>query len=520
MEKSSFKPLSFSTTMRNPARIAEFLKALLAYENQPLTHEIIMKIAFDLVQKRLYVPLYANNFYKEKLQNEEDFSAQQTQIIIENSPQNHKEAGFDRGWDSRFDTWYKLAMEFGFCFYAINEPLIVTNTGHQLIAAFDENPSNDEKISNIFLNCLIKYPRSNPFRKVLNSNVPLILLLEVMNLLAKKCQNSKIHKLEIAFFLCWQDDNAEALSEYILDFRKQYQSFAYSKEIIYELCLKLLQSENTKRFKLSQICGEAIDEYLRKMRITGIVSLRGNGFFLDFNHFEMPKIEYILQNYSSKALNFKDKQSYINYLGQMDEELLRLKEQIRPQVKEDLRQKSLRNFAQNYTKEQIFDELMVLVDKKSFSKDELFKLIPEPVRFEFLVAICLKQNFENLEVLPNYSIDDEGLPKCHASGNLPDMVCVDEGSKSIVEVSLICGRMQVTNELIPITRHLKELIKNASKENAVKKYFALFIAPVIFEDSKQYAKFLKFNDKLEIKNYAILDFIKALKCSEKLEKIL
>ena len=55
---SEYKPLSFSTTMRNPARIADFLKCILPYEGQTLTNEIIMNVAATLIKKKLYKPMY------------------------------------------------------------------------------------------------------------------------------------------------------------------------------------------------------------------------------------------------------------------------------------------------------------------------------------------------------------------------------------------------------------------------------------------------------------------------------
>lgn len=50
--QAEYKILSFSTTMRNPQRIAEFLKALLPFENHILTHEIIMQIVAYLVENK------------------------------------------------------------------------------------------------------------------------------------------------------------------------------------------------------------------------------------------------------------------------------------------------------------------------------------------------------------------------------------------------------------------------------------------------------------------------------------
>ena len=46
--KAKRKPLSFSTTMRNPGRMAGFLNQMKPYENQILTSEIIYKIILRL----------------------------------------------------------------------------------------------------------------------------------------------------------------------------------------------------------------------------------------------------------------------------------------------------------------------------------------------------------------------------------------------------------------------------------------------------------------------------------------
>ena len=44
------------------------------------------------------------------------------------------------------------------------------------------------------------------------------------------------------------------------------------------------------------------------MRITGVLSLRGNGRFLDTNTLEANKIEYILNNYA-ELKTFVDRES-------------------------------------------------------------------------------------------------------------------------------------------------------------------------------------------------------------------
>ncbi|EOZ2197972.1 AlwI family type II restriction endonuclease [Campylobacter upsaliensis] len=98
----------------------------------------------------------------------------------------------------------------------------LSHTGHLLIDATNKIPSNEAKIANIFLNCLMKYQRNNPFRNVSNTNAPLILLLNVLSKLQEKTQDSKLFILEIPFLLCWRDDDYNALVHYILEFRKAY----------------------------------------------------------------------------------------------------------------------------------------------------------------------------------------------------------------------------------------------------------------------------------------------------------
>lgn len=165
---AEYKPLSFSTTMRNPARIADFLKCISPYEGQRLTNEIIFAVAKLLIKRKLYRPMYIskNPRLKMILNEERDFSDNDVDEIMQNSPQNHKEAGFDKGWPSRFDTWYKLSMEFGFVYYKMGEPIKISIAGHMLLDAHNENPINDEKIKNVFLNSLMKYQTNNPFRKM------------------------------------------------------------------------------------------------------------------------------------------------------------------------------------------------------------------------------------------------------------------------------------------------------------------------------------------------------------------
>ena len=265
---AEYKPLSFSTTMRNPSRIAEFLVCILPYEGQILTNDVIHNVATILIKRKLYQPMYINRMPRLKaiLSEERDFTDSEVVEIMKNSPQNHKEAGFEKGWPSRFDTWYKLPMEFGFVFYEMNSPIVISTTGHMLIDAHKEEPVNDEKIKNVFLNALTKYQTNNPFRKNANDNSPLVLLLQVIKLLKDDPEENDagIFRSELSLVICWPNKNAYSLYQKIKELRKNYK-FTYGDEVIYEICLKLLGAtdEQRNRFKINQITWDAVEEFIR-----------------------------------------------------------------------------------------------------------------------------------------------------------------------------------------------------------------------------------------------------------------
>lgn len=505
MGKIERKPLSFSTTMRNPDRIAGFIECLLPFENKTLTSSVIRQIIRRILNKKLYETTYQkhNQEYKRIFKSDDElYTEEQIIDIIDNSPQQHKEAGFDYGWDSRFDTWYKLPMEFGFVFYAMNEPIRISNTGHMLIDAYKENPVNERKIQNVFLNAMMKYQSDNPFRRNANSNVPLLLLLNVLKLLKEdKTQNGAgVSRQELSLFICWNDSNANALYRKIVAIRKAV-SFAVSDEYFYEICLDLLGADGTKqnRFKMNQIMGEAVDEYIRKMRSTGIISLRGNGRFIDLNMFEIDRIDYIIANYSSYP-TFTNNKDFYEYMGAIDTAILEFENAVEIDTT-DIRKAALNKYADIYSKDKVYDELKKVCTKKP-STDNMLKFINAPTRLEFLMSVALVQHFKSLDVNPNYSVDDEGLPTYTAGGDTPDIICYDGDYDSLFEVTLMCGRQdQVNNEIVPIRRHLLEHKKSREKT------FSVFIAPKVHEDTKEIAEWYKHKDNVDIVACDIDDFI-------------
>ena len=152
--KADYKPLLFTTTMRNPERLKSFLKLLEKFDGEILTSEVIEKFVCNVIRVGLYQPMKVSDKIKVKWKQEEELLDAEVLQIIEKNPQNHKEAGFKKGWDSRFDTWFKIAKELGFIYYEYNERIEFSTSGKMLLD--DKNPENEQFV---FANAFAKYYR-------------------------------------------------------------------------------------------------------------------------------------------------------------------------------------------------------------------------------------------------------------------------------------------------------------------------------------------------------------------------
>jgi hypothetical protein len=256
-----------------------------------------------------------------------------------------------------------------------------------------------------------------------------------------------------------------------------------------------------KKFKPKSIMIEYPDEYIRKMRLTGLISLRGGGRFVDINTKEIEKVEYILENYADYEKYDSDK-DYFDYMASTDENLITYKEEI---VDIDENDKLLSKWIEVYPWEQIKNELIILSEKR-LSKDSLLKILSNPVRLEFLIALALKFSYPGIKVMPNYPCDDEGIPTNTAGGvgDKGDIECYSDADGVLVEVTLHEGRIQTVMEVWPISRHLGEFGKHVENSKCY------FIAPSIFIDSKRQIDFVKESVGLNIEPFSVRNFIQHL----------
>ena len=523
--KSEYKPLLFTTTVRNPTRVKSLLYILKQYDKKILTDDLAQEIMGNLIKYGLYRPTKGlteeikrklkgtkpGEFANELLANEE------VESLIEQNPQNHKEAGFSKGWASRFATVFDFTKELGFVYFWQNEKIEFSKIGLRLadvykinitdnnILVTEEHPEFEQQA---FLHAFTKYQRKNPFVRVLNDNIPMILLIEVIQKLNANSNfnDAGISKLELPLIIFWKDNNSQALYERIKKLREDY-GYQPSWEIIIDICINEIMNGNFKEFKPKSIMNEYPDEFIRKMRITGLFSFRGGGRFIDINKKEIDTIEYILKNYSTYKI-YQHEKDYFNYMAKVDKKLLTF-ENKKLSTKEN--NKLLDKWVEYFDWNTLKQELKIL-EKKSTSKNDILKYLSNPIRLEFLISISIKSRYPHIKVIPNYPCDDEGIPTSTAGGkgNQGDIECFENHEGILIEVTMSEGRTQTMMEIWPITRHLEEFKKKSNNP------ICYFIAPSIFKDSERQIKFVEQEDNMLIIPKTINSFIDYLDKNYKL----
>lgn len=530
-----YKPLLYTTTVRNPERYKDFIHLLKKFDGQILTPEVIEQIERETFKCGLYrpkkrIPESARQKWgrtKNGDFGEYALTDDETKVIFDsNNPlinddiSGHKEAGFAFGWESRFDTQFKLLKTLGFVFYRMWEPIVFSDTGNILAdtvsitygtdGAVNREIINPQNEQAAFMHAFARQQRCNPFIRELNDNIPLILLLQVIRLLNKDSEynNCGISYKEIPLLLFWKNNDAYALYQRIKQLRNDY-GYSPSPEVIQSICIKEILG-SFKSFKQKSVVSEYPDDFVRKMRMTGLISFRGGGRFIDINHNEDEKIDYIIARYSHYK-KYATEREYFDYMATVDDRLLNI-ETVSATGNEvaDM----LAEWTSVYNWDKIKEELFNLA-KRTPSKDKTLKFIDTPSRLEFLTALAIKSRLPHVIVIPNYRIDDTGLPTSTACGRAGDIECFEKPNGILVEVSMAQGSKQPVLEIFPIRRHLEEFID---------KYMipaqCFFIAPSIHIDTERYCDIIQKADKLFIAPYSIDDFVDYLETSKTLYKSL
>ena len=519
-----YKPLLYTTTMRNPGRLKYMLYVLERFEGQILDDDLATKICGETIRYGLFrptkrIPEAVKNKWNTTAKGEfSDYALTDKEVesVLYNNDSNHwsdikghKEAGFAKGWPSRFATIFDLTKELGLAWYTPGEEIVISSLAHHLLKSIQVNVNEGDGFVNcdvvhpeyeqqVFLQAFAKSQRHNPFVRVLNDNVPLILLLQTIKKLnADPTQNGcGIFRRELPLLIFWKDNDADALYKRIIKLRKEYR-YEASDEVIIDICLEEIMNGSFKEFDNKSIMIDYPDEFIRKMRMTGLFSLRGAGRFLDINKNESTTVDYVLKQYSTYS-HYSDEREYFSYMAELDTNLI--KESVQP-VSVSNSEKLLDEWLAVYSWNVIKKELSNLSTHKG-SSDNVLKLLNAPSRLEFLTALAIKSKMPAVRVVPNYSCDDTGLPTSTAGGNKGDIECYEKQNGVLVEVTMATGRSQTVMEVWPIERHLEEFQRERKAQ-------CIFVAPSIYSDSMRQIQFIASdsNGQKIIRALAINDLI-------------
>jgi hypothetical protein len=489
--KAEYKPLLFTTTLRNPQRMRDFLVTLKEFDGEILTDDVCTKVEGELIRCGAYQPTVRSVGIVEKWVSGELLEDSEVRRLLLDNPQNHKEAGFTKGWPSRFDTHFKLAMDLGCVFYKIDRPIRFSEIGN--FCVLDQTGYWQEAV---YLNGLSKYHRNNPLKRVLNDNRPLSLLLRLLVLLRELNGDDDpgIAQHELALLGVWKNNDADALLAELLRFRKKF-GFLVSDEVLFKHCGETLKGWS-KKMSVSTVARDLPDDLLRKFRLTGLFVLRGGGRFLGLSTKSLDKAKLVITRHS-KLLEFSDDETYFDFVADFDRELIKL--DLVSEATTEPNEYSLENWVAEIGESEIRVNLKLLGRRRP-SSHPILSLLDEPLRLEFLATLWLFAKLPNVDVRPHYRCDDDGLPLSTAPGGVPDIAVVGEGNSVAVEVTLMRNRQQVHLEMIPIERHLRDLKREFPNASAI------FVAPIIHPDAIRYAEFSLVDAGVRIETRSIDQF--------------
>lgn len=519
---SKYKPLLFSTTTRNPERLKYFLKVIEKYDGQLLDDNLAMNIMRDCIQEKVY---YAQKVAREieeyeKVYKSKDrisdelivdvFALFQEQCVDKKKP---KERGFKVGGSSRFKTCFELARKFGFVWF--NEPedeiqkIELTNLGRELASNCKltniPKPWNYDYISekeySIFLHALAKYQSNNQLDRVLNEVNPLSLLFKTIKLLNEdqEINSAGISKRELAIFCYWKNNDSQELYEVIRKLRKDY-GFKPSDETLLDICDSLTGGARQDSRQDKSVLSEYPDDFMRKVIITGLLSRRGGGRFIDINKKREDLADYIIKKYSSNR-KFKTEREYFDYISKEDNYLLTYETKDAETITSD----ELLKWSEKFGWETIKKELLNLKNKKT-SKEEVLNEIISYIRLEWLISLAVKNRYPTINIKANMKTDDEGVPYHQAVGGLFDIEVETDDNYSFIEVTMITGANQYPLEINKIPRKLEDF--NFNNESKGKKTY--FIAPKIDRDAITGVGYLRTEKDIFVENYDIEQFIEKL----------
>jgi len=519
------KPWSISTTIRNPERVRDFLKIFKLMEGEEWTSENQTKFQILLIQNRIY-GFGSQQFYrglsKEDVKLIENLDKN---ITFEKAKEIFEKKDY-RDSPMRGRQSFSLLKKIGLVYLNEENKIEISNSGEAFL-------KEDYNLTEIFFRSFLKWQLPNKattdFKNKDGFNIKpflgiLHLIKKVNELWEEKGNNpvglSRTEFLIFAHFLINYKD-IESMAKKIIEYREEKSKVEgktnkkeFDKKYHLQFVSDFLGIKDKKAIdKVIKNCKDYLDNTIRYFRVTGYISLRGGGFYIDLEKSRGIEINLLLESDDASINNFKDKFEYDHYLENMNlpklpwetEKILKkIAVELVKEIKklesetnlkkfkykslEKLNVVELRRYIQDLReyKSLLFgkkdhDESQELNKLNEYIKNlkNIYELPNRALMLEKYITLGLNALNDAIKIKPNYSIGDDNEPKNTASGGKPDIECFYKEFNSICEVTLLTNRSQWFNEGQPVMRHLRDF----ESENKNKPAYCLFVAPEIHRDT-------------------------------------
>jgi len=524
------KVWSISTTIRNPERIPDFMKAVIPVVGTSWNHESQTEFFANQIAVRCYKPTNTNLSAKSiQLLNDEDFELDVGKAYEIIGEKNYTDVHM------RGRTSMSLLVDLGLM--TTFDTVKLTSLGEALLEG--EIPFN-EVMMNFAFKWQVPQPSHSKFKSEngysIRPFIGTLALIKKVNELWEAAGNERkgISWDEFCIYGPTLTDFADIdkWAKEITVIRKAVQAASGNaakdsawKNGINKFLEPLLEGKEriTNPIVIANLYDYG-DNAFRYFKQSKFLSLRGGGRYIDISQLSEVQVDMLLIDEEYKPLYFSTPQEYADYMQDLNSFVPpwatpEKKKTIENKLREILREKGAEAKTPSKIKAQsslpsalredesisVLREAITEVNMQDMTTyaatveylftcvEDYLKLarrqdIPEaeitriklPTQLEYVTFKTFLSINDLIQIKPNYPVDDEGNPVFTAGGNLPDLEIFYKDFNAICEVTLMTNRAQWMAESQPVQRHLHDFaVKNADKEA-----IGIFIAPSVHRDTK------------------------------------
>ena len=515
------KVWSFNTTIRNPERMENMLRALTDLEGLEFD-EHGQEVFFGLqIKKRLYKPT------KKTLRDSDLISAVYDDssgddiddVIVERILAKYRRSSVNGSGRGR--TAAGILNRFGLCVAKKSKGSVVIT---ELAKKWLQHEIDDEEL---FTKFFIKWQYPNKIESGYEGfNIkPFIATLALIKSVNKKWEvlgNKPVglsnQEYQLFVTSLTKPSQIEEYAEKIINYRSEKESKTgkdktdYIKEFEIRRAKEIFGNAKIKK-SLSNL-RDYMDSSKRYFRTSGLIAFRGADNYVDISKEKEVEVNSILDSISASSLKFESYETYFNYLSNMesvhfpwqnDDDLIKINEQLSNVIKLEAEELNIDNYLpaidglsinkKKDTLEKSLNEIRILklrgVKHDISVLDECIKKLSSitdknyenttarpSLDLEWYVSRALMVLNDAIKIDPSFNIGDDGIPTGFRP-NVSDIECYYESFNMTVEPTLLCRRDQWIAEGQPVMRHLRDF-ENKTEHNVV---YCLFIAPSIHRDT-------------------------------------